>query len=325
MGADLVVEASGRRSSLPEWLAEKGWAPPPERRVLAKVVAASLTVSWPEDWDCHKAFSLYICKTQPHGKRGGVLLPIEGRAWQLTLAELGGTRAPCTWEGVLEAAKQLPDPTMHSVLQRCKPLTPVNNYGGWPNIRRCYDLCPLPRGLLVVGDAVQGLNPVYGQGMTVAAQTALLLRRQLTEALAGARDLPARRHRLAGLSGQAFQRALATDVLEPAWALAAGTDLRYPMTTVSGPGARRLPASLTATLDCLARVAQRDARIYGLVLAVAHLAAPSRVLLVPRVLFNLAWQLLKEALARASRRLLGTGAGGRGGEEQEGLVTVAAT
>lgn len=97
------------------------------------------------------------------------------------------------------------------------------------------------------------------------------------------------------------------------------------MTTVSGPGARRLPASLTATLDCLARVAQRDARIYGLVLAVAHLAAPSRVLLVPRVLFNLAWQLLKEALARASRRLLGTGAGGRGGEEQEGLVTVAAT
>lgn len=60
----------------------------------------------------------------------------------------------------------------------------------------------------------------------MAAQTALLLRRQLTEALAGARDLPARRHRLAGLSGQAFQRALATDVLEPAWALAAGTDLR---------------------------------------------------------------------------------------------------
>lgn len=53
-----------------------------------------------------------------------MLLPIEGRAWQLTLAELGGTRAPCTWEGVLEAAKQLPDPTMHSVLQRCKPLTP---------------------------------------------------------------------------------------------------------------------------------------------------------------------------------------------------------
>jgi 2-polyprenyl-6-methoxyphenol hydroxylase-like FAD-dependent oxidoreductase len=70
-----------------------------------------------------------------------------------------------------------------------------------------------PKGLLVVGDAICSFNPIYGQGMTVAALEALVLRECLRR---GQRDLP-----------QRFFRASAKQI-NAAWRTAVGSDLALP-------------------------------------------------------------------------------------------------
>ena len=70
-----------------------------------------------------------------------------------------------------------------------------------------------PDGPLVCGDAVCSLNPIYGQGMSVAAMDALALRDCLRR---GRADLPRRYFRAAAKS------------IGTAWSLRSGLDLRFP-------------------------------------------------------------------------------------------------
>jgi len=57
-------------------------------------------------------------------------------------------------------------------------------FAGVPNVSHEYSKSPnLPRGLYILGDAFMALNPVYGQGMTVASLGARLLDRTFRDAL----------------------------------------------------------------------------------------------------------------------------------------------
>jgi len=81
-----------------------------------------------------------------------------------------------------------------------------------PASRRRYEqLARLPERLLVVGDAVASLNPVYGHGITVAAQHALTLREHLQHGIP---------HALV------FQKDVAA-VIDAPWAMSAGGGLSY--------------------------------------------------------------------------------------------------
>lgn len=84
---------------------------------------------------------------------------------------------------------------------------------------------PWPEGFVVIGDAFCGFNSVYGQGMSVAAMTAVALDEQLQRSGGDLSELAAR-----------FQAQVAR-VTKPVWQLATSADLAYPETE---GGAKRL-------------------------------------------------------------------------------------
>jgi hypothetical protein len=109
---------------------------------------------------------------------------------------------------------RLPTSDIYDIVAHAEPLGDFVRYRYPANLRRRYErLAEFPKGYLVFGDALCSFNPVYGQGMTVAAQEAMLLRECLD---AGATDLAQR----------FFTRAAA--VIDTPWDIAVGNDLRHP-------------------------------------------------------------------------------------------------
>jgi hypothetical protein len=117
----------------------------------------------------------------------------------------------------------------------------------------------------VLGDAFCSFNPVYGQGMSVAALEALALRDQL------------RRRRPPHPA--TFHRHLARIVDAP-WELAVGGDLAFP-----GVEGRRTPRTrlLGAYIERLHAAAATDAELAAAFLRVAALVDPPTALMAPRI------------------------------------------
>src|SRR6185369_8127909 len=90
------------------------------------------------------------------------------------------------------------------------------------NLRRCYErMARFPDGLVVLGDALFSINPIYGQGMTTAALNGQALGRCLEEQKRFHPD-----GSIAGLSIR-FQKQAAAVIANP-WLLATAEDMRYP-------------------------------------------------------------------------------------------------
>jgi 2-polyprenyl-6-methoxyphenol hydroxylase-like FAD-dependent oxidoreductase len=91
--ADLVVDATGRGSQSPKWLEGLGYPGPEETAV--KVGLGYTTRVFRQRIGCLQgAKAVFNLQTPPRETRGGVLFPIEGGRWLVTLA--GWFRGPCT-------------------------------------------------------------------------------------------------------------------------------------------------------------------------------------------------------------------------------------
>lgn len=219
--ADVVVDASGRGSRMPRWLEELGLPRVPETQMRIDVGYASrkcrrlknVVTNW-------KTMAIY--PTAPRETRMGALAPVENDTWLVTQAGILGDNPPTDDAGFLEYARSLPQPQVYEMLRRCEPLTPVVAHKFPANTRRHYERLTLPEGLMVLGDALCSFNPLYGQGMTVAAQASMVLHEALAAQPHGDRS---------GLS-QDFQRRVAS-MLQMPWTLATSEDLNYP--SVEGP------------------------------------------------------------------------------------------
>jgi pimeloyl-ACP methyl ester carboxylesterase/2-polyprenyl-6-methoxyphenol hydroxylase-like FAD-dependent oxidoreductase len=269
--AGLIVDASGRNSRAPEWLAEFGYARPAETKINSFLGYASRYYAIPTD--VHVDWRLLFLQTKPPANtRGGALFPIEGNRWIVTLAGAGRDYPPKDEEGFLTFASSLRSPLLYEAIRRAEPLTPIYSYRRTENQRRFYEkLARLPEGFLVVGDAVCAFNPIYGQGMTAAALSALVLDRLLGERADGdLTEVPLR-----------FQREVAR-VNAGAWLIATGEDLRYP--TTAG-GERNLQTRLTHRyLDRVIGAATRDGTVNLAFLNVLQLVAQPTTLFRPRIL-----------------------------------------
>ncbi|NUS03363.1 MAG: FAD-dependent oxidoreductase [Nonomuraea sp.] len=204
IGADLVVDATGRRSQAPRWLAEIGGPPIEEITVSTGLAYATRICRAPEGFTGLPAVMLHP-KAAP--SRGGTLLPLEGDRWVVTLTGAQGSSPPLDEAGFLAFARSLRDPIVADLLALATPEGPIRPFRDTANRRRLFERAPLPAGFVAIGDAVVAVNPLYSHGMSVAALSALRLHRELTSA---------------GI-GPGLQAALVAEA-EPSWRMAVERD-----------------------------------------------------------------------------------------------------
>lgn len=273
--ADLVVDASGRDSRAPRWLQALGYEPPAETVVNSFLGYASRYYhrppGEPRPWKV-----AIVQRARPRGTRSGVLAPLEGDRWILTLAGAARDYPPNDEEGFLRFARDLPHPILYDVAKELTPVSPIWAFRRTENRLRHYDrLTRRPERFVVLGDAACAFNPTYGQGMTVAAMHAATLHRSLRAQRAANPD-----GSLQGFAGR-FQRDLANDLRVP-WLMATGEDFRHPATEGPRPG----PSSRVSHwyLDRVIERANSDVVVHHAFLEVVHLLKPPRILFRPDML-----------------------------------------
>nr|WP_052392542.1 hypothetical protein [Streptomyces roseoverticillatus] len=178
--ADLVADASGRSSHLPDWLLSHGLPRVAETRIDARVGYATrsyrTTPDAPAPWR-----ALFETPQAPHSPRGAFALRIEDNRLLVTLHGAGGDHPPVGEQGFDTFMKSLSS-DLYDTVRQLRPDSPIRRYARTANRRLHYHrLTPWPQQLIVLGDAACTFNPVYAQGMTVAALEALALRDLLAQ------------------------------------------------------------------------------------------------------------------------------------------------
>ncbi|MEU4498128.1 FAD-dependent monooxygenase [Streptomyces sp. NPDC023998] len=284
--ADLIVDATGRASHAPDWLQSLGVAPPAERAVNPGLVYASRVYRAPENtWDHFPAVLVQADPRVPGPGRAGGLVPIEGGRWLVTMSGTRGgepTRDTADFEAF---ARGLRHPVVGELLGQAEPLTDIVVTRSTVNRRRYYEKSRhWPDGFIVIGDAVAAYNPIYGHGMSVAAQSAVSIRNMI---------------RRQGWGTDGLARRIQKQVARPvsaAWHLATGQDVFYPGATQNGPTLTdRLKA---AYVDRLIYTSTGNGRVARAVTDVVTLQKGAHVLANPRVLIAAAVGPLKPQLTR---------------------------
>ncbi|HEV2930464.1 MAG TPA: FAD-dependent oxidoreductase [Propionibacteriaceae bacterium] len=274
--ADRVIDASGRSSRLPHWLTELG-----------------VRVPEPVQVDAHLGYACRLYRANgrppletgvliagtPATGRGAIALPVENGHWLVIEGGYGHhrpTREPAEFEAYLASLR---DPAVADVAARLEPVSDIALYRQTSNRRHRFGrVRGWPDGLLVVGDAACAFNPVYGQGITVAAQQALLIRD--------------------GWRARRLQRGL-DGVADFCWTVASGEDLRHP----TSDGRQNLGQRVLArwSMELGHQAVAGDQRAYRTFLLAYHLMARPIVLFHPALFLNAARAALRGRGAPAPR------------------------
>jgi 2-polyprenyl-6-methoxyphenol hydroxylase-like FAD-dependent oxidoreductase len=183
LDADLVVDASGRRSRLPAWLTQIGGGNVEQEEEDCGI------------FYCSRFYRLRPGASPPPGSSliGAdlgymkyAIFPGDSGIFSVTLAaspEDAPLRAILHREPFEAAAGALPVIRDWVDPQRAEPITPIRAMGSLRNRRRSFvcDGAPVALGVHAIGDAAIHTNPLYGRGCALAFVHAYLLLAALRE------------------------------------------------------------------------------------------------------------------------------------------------
>lgn len=283
VSADLVVDATGRGSRTPMWLEQFGYPRPPVDRVEIGLGYAS------------RVYRLrpgalgndvnVLTGPGPGNPRGGGVAPQEGGQHIVTLGGILGDHPPADPAGFDAFAASMCSPDVAKALVGATPVGDPVLFRFPASVRHRYErLRRYPAGLLVIGDAVCSFNPIYGQGMTVAAMEAVTLRDVLRT------GSPPGPH-------EYFRRI--AKVIDSPWDIVVGADLAFP----DVPGTRTVKIRMiNAYLPALYAAASTDSSLAGAIVRVMGMVDRPEGLLRPDRLLRVLWAHLRGIPAPAARK-----------------------
>lgn len=274
--ADLVVDASGTSSFTSTWLEKRGSHVPGESVKIGLTYFSKL-FQLPEkkrDW---KIKLLYA--TPPQEKIGGTISLVEGNRYVVTISSYhhAADEKEVLWNdsGFLALSKRLPK---QDIYEEIKDAVPVSNTSIYriPQItwRRFDKVADLPKSLLLIGDTICRIDPVFGQGMSIA----------VLEALALKKILEGNRQSFEKL----FQRQ-AAKIIAPIWGMVVTEDFRYPETVGKKPLGLSIQQWYAKKIFVLS---SENQMVYDSLVQVMNLVSPMTGLMKPRIIGSVVKRLL---------------------------------
>jgi 2-polyprenyl-6-methoxyphenol hydroxylase-like FAD-dependent oxidoreductase len=280
--ADLVVDAMGRAAHTPAFLESLGYGRPVEDHIVMHTTYVSQLLRIPPG-TLNEMLS--IITPAPGRPTGMFLFGYENDTWMFTVLGMVGHEPPRDLAGMLSFAQEFAPAHLPTAVRAGEPIAPVVQHRMPSSQWRRYDkMRRFPDGLLVCGDAICSFNPIYGQGMSVAALEAVALRESLRR---GVTDLPRRYFRAAAKS------------IGVAWQIAAGSDLAFP--EVEG---RRTPAMRVTSrfVDWVLTACESDAVVGGQFFKVTALVDPPARLFNPSFIYRVATVNMRRRQRDSQRR-----------------------
>lgn len=276
--ADLVVDTTGRGSRTPLFLEQLGYRRPREDTLLVHVTYASMRVHVAPG-TLRENFT--INAAEPGRPRAFAMFGGENDTYVLAVQTLAGRPAPTDRATLLNSLTDIAPPHALAAARSAEPLSGVAQYKFPSNRWRRYDkLERTPDGLIVMGDAMCNFNPLYGQGMSVAAIEAMVLRDCLEE---GEQGLP---RRFFGLSAKE---------IGVAWRAAVSSDLALPQIS----GNRTVSVRLrNAFLDHVLSAAETEPVVVQKFLRMMNMVSPRAELFHPATMLQM--------IAKPGRRMRAT-------------------
>ncbi len=266
--ADLVVDAMGRSAHTPAFLEQLGYGRPAEDRITMHTTYVSQPLRIPPGT---LREMLALVSPAPGRPTGMFLVGYEDDTWIFTVLGMTGREPPRDLAGMLSFAEYYAPAHLLAAVRSGEPLGPVVQHRMPSSQWRRYDkMRRLPDGLLACGDAICSFNPIYGQGMSVAALDAMAMRDCLRR---GVTDLPRRYFRAT------------TKAIGVAWKTGATSDLTFP--EVEG---RRTPSMRVTNrlVDLVLTASESDAVIGTQFFRVTGLLDSPIRLLHPAFLYRVA-------------------------------------
>ena len=182
VSASFVIDATGRTSRTPRWLAALGF---PEPAVdVVDIQAGSATQTFTPPTDDGGEWAALMTRPTPENPRQAALTRIEHGIWRVSVDGISPLHPPKSAEGFMDFLRALPYAGLYEHVGRANALSKVVSYRNNANRWFHYEAMPrFPDRYAVVGDAFFHANPMYAQGMALACQAGVTVRDELVRGL----------------------------------------------------------------------------------------------------------------------------------------------